>query len=174
MPDKQDGHQAMNIAANTPLSVRNYDYDTRRYASSISSSSSSSRSITPTFESCPIVYDQQQEIDGSPAEPDEFILTVLKKPQDRIFLLSLERDFELFLNDPKPPIRLPDLVEQEQLPADAMPQIKIMRRTPLSNSPRTARTANAQERKTMTLEERKVAYEKARARIFQDLEKPSE
>ncbi|KAF7732595.1 hypothetical protein EC973_003342 [Apophysomyces ossiformis] len=224
MPETQDGHPAMNIAPNTPLLLRNYDYDTRRYASSISSSSSSSRSITPTFESRPTLYDpqqQHQDIDSSQAEPDEFILTVLKKPQDRIFLLSLERDLESFINNPKqyrldlppmnsyqrlmvhkvapyfklnhyhdparkavflcknqytqlPPVRLPDLVEQEQNPADTMPQFKIMRRALPSHSPHTNRTSRTQERKTMTLEERKAAYEEARARIFQDLEKSSD
>ncbi|KAI8138934.1 single-stranded nucleic acid binding R3H [Fennellomyces sp. T-0311] len=46
------------------------------------------------------LYDPQQQ----PAEPhtntlDTFILTLLKKPQERIFLLKLEKDLEAFINN---------------------------------------------------------------------------
>ncbi|KAI7863133.1 single-stranded nucleic acid binding R3H [Spinellus fusiger] len=33
------------------------------------------------------------------SEPDEFILALLKKPQERIFLLKLENDLEGFINN---------------------------------------------------------------------------
>lgn len=34
-----------------------------------------------------------------PTEPDEFILDLLKKPQERLFLLKLELDLEKFIKD---------------------------------------------------------------------------
>ncbi|EIE82770.1 hypothetical protein RO3G_07475 [Rhizopus delemar RA 99-880] len=34
-----------------------------------------------------------------PTEPDEFILDLLKKPQERLFLLKLELDLEEFIKD---------------------------------------------------------------------------
>lgn len=61
------------------------------------------------------------------------------------------------------------------LVSNSAPQFKIMRREPGSSgsSPRSANNANDSEeqakldRKNMTYEERKTAYEEARARIFQ-------
>ncbi|KAG0750062.1 hypothetical protein G6F16_001784 [Rhizopus arrhizus] len=168
-----------------------------------------------------------------PNEPDEFILDLLKKPQERLFLLKLELEFETFIKDKQrfrldfpsmnsyqrlmihrlapyyklnhfhdgmrkgvyvcktditelPEIRLLNIdvsektEEQQTQPAPMpAPQFKIMRRSAGSGSisPRSASSAgedqsknNAIDRKNMTLEERKTAYEEARARIFQGLE----
>lgn len=59
------------------------------------------------------------------------------------------------------------------LAAQPTPQFKIMRRS--AGSSPSSRNSNADDsskegRKNMTFEERKTAYEEARARIFQDLE----
>ncbi|CAO3664616.1 unnamed protein product [Rhizopus microsporus] len=166
-----------------------------------------------------------------PTEPDEFILDLLKKPQERLFLLKLELEFEAFIKDKQrfrldfpsmnsyqrlmihklapyyklnhfhdamrkgvyvcktfitelPAVRLLDISnsnsepEKEQTSQGPAPQFKIMRRTTGSGSvsPRSPLSAgeeqakNMIDRKNMTLEERKTAYEEARARIFQDLE----
>ncbi|CEI91258.1 hypothetical protein RMCBS344292_05555 [Rhizopus microsporus] len=83
-----------------------------------------------------------------------------------------------------PAVRLLDISngnsepEKEQTSQGPAPQFKIMRRTTGSGSvsPRSPLSAgeeqakNMIDRKNMTLEERKTAYEEARARIFQDLE----
>ncbi|KAI8378923.1 single-stranded nucleic acid binding R3H [Blakeslea trispora] len=34
-----------------------------------------------------------------PTEPDQFIIDLLKKPQERLFLLKLELEFEAFIKD---------------------------------------------------------------------------
>lgn len=34
-----------------------------------------------------------------PTEPDEFIIDLLKKPQERLFLLKLELELEVFIKD---------------------------------------------------------------------------
>lgn len=86
----------------------------------------------------------------------------------------------------RPEVRLLNIdvsekTEEQQAQPTPMPapQFKIMRRSAGSGSisPRSASSAgedqsknNAIDRKNMTLEERKTAYEEARARIFQGLE----
>ncbi|KAG0168307.1 R3H domain-containing protein 1 [Apophysomyces sp. BC1034] len=147
-------------------------------------------------------------------ELDEFILGLLKKPQERIFLLKLEQDLEAFINnyqlyrldlpqmnsyqrlmvhkvapyfklshfyDPNrqsvflcknpytelPSVRFPDLVEQDQ-ESEETPKFRIMRRSPLPHAHGAKRLAQ-EDRKPMTYEERKAAYEEARARIFCDV-----
>ncbi|KAI7898599.1 single-stranded nucleic acid binding R3H [Cokeromyces recurvatus] len=178
-------------------------------------------------------------------EPDEFIIDLLKKPQERLFLLKLELELEAFIKDEKrfrldlpnmnsyqrlmvhrlapyyklnhyhnpmlkgvyvcktyqtelPSIRLPDIQlenynKNENIESsinedisnnsnnnnnnnltDAPPQFKIMRRSAESSSP-ASRSSNSDDqpkadRKILTYEERKTAYEEARARIFQGLE----
>lgn len=58
---------------------------------------------------------------------------------------------------------------------DPPPQFKIMRRSAGSSSPSSRASGNDDQsktdRKNMTYEERKTAYEEARARIFQNMEK---
>ncbi|KAI8364860.1 single-stranded nucleic acid binding R3H [Choanephora cucurbitarum] len=164
-----------------------------------------------------------------PTEPDQFIIDLLKKPQERLFLLKLELEFEGFIKDSSklrldlpnmnsyqrlmvhklapyyklnhyhnamrkgvyvckttitelPSIRLLDIDTNPETEADKpnandpQPQFKIMRRSAGSNSPSSRNSSNTGEdsfkadRKNMTLEERRTAYEEARARIFQDLE----
>jgi hypothetical protein len=60
----------------------------------------------------------------------------------------------------------PKKEEQETTP----PQFKIMRRS-AGSSPNSRNSGQDQkaDRKNLTLEERKTAYEEARARIFQDM-----
>ncbi|KAI8091372.1 single-stranded nucleic acid binding R3H [Gilbertella persicaria] len=163
----------------------------------------------------------------APTEPDEFITDLLKKPQERLFLLKLELEFEAFIKDERrlrldlpnmnsyqrlmvhklapyyklnhyhdamrkgvyvckttltelPSVRLPDITDEQvstkPITNDPPPQFKIMRRSAGSSSPssRASSTTNEEQakldRKNMTLEERKTAYEEARARIFQDLD----
>ncbi|CAO3664356.1 unnamed protein product [Rhizopus stolonifer] len=165
-----------------------------------------------------------------PTEPDEFIIDLLKKPQERLFLLKLELEFEGLIKDKQrfrldfpdmnsyqrlmihklapyyklnhfhdgsrkgvyvcktvitelPTVRLQNVNlsgETEEKPqSTSMPvrQFKIMRRSDgASNS--SSRSSGDEDqtkngvidRKNMTLEERKSAYEEARARIFQSLE----
>ncbi|KAG0173782.1 hypothetical protein DFQ29_007759 [Apophysomyces sp. BC1021] len=100
-------------------------------------------------------------------ELDEFILGLLKKPQERIFLLKLEQDLEAFINNYQPSVRFPDLVEQDQ-ESEETPKFRIMRRSPLPHAHGAKRLAQ-EDRKPMTYEERKAAYEEARARIFCDV-----
>lgn len=184
-----------------------------------------------------------------PTEPDEFIVDLLRKPQERLFLLKLELELEAFIKEKEklrldlpcmnsyqrlmvhklapyyklnhyhdamrkavyvcrtfitelPTVRLQD-VRLDDINNDASnrenndsnssnsnsgqqgedsnssstaqptPQFKIMRRSAGSSpSSRNATTEDASKetRKNMTFEERKTAYEEARARIFQDLE----
>ncbi|KAF7728665.1 R3H domain-containing protein 1 [Apophysomyces ossiformis] len=167
------------------------------------------RSSTPT---------QNQNEPSLTNELDEFILGLLKKPQERIFLLKLEQDLEAFINnyqlfrldlpqmnsyqrlmvhkvapyfklshfyDPVrrsvflcknqytelPSIRFPDLVEQD-LEKEEAPKFKIMRRSPLPHAHTSKRTV-PQDKKPKTYEERKAAYEEARARIFCGMESQS-
>ncbi|KAI9274178.1 single-stranded nucleic acid binding R3H [Sporodiniella umbellata] len=158
-------------------------------------------------------------------ELDPFIFDLLKKPQERLFLLKVELEIEEFIKNTErfrlgfpstnsyqrlmihrlapyyklnhfhdglrkgvyvcktdstqmPETRLTnvDISEKtEESPSNPtiQPQFKIMRRSTGSGSvsPRsTEDSKNNTERKNMTLEERKTAYEEARARIFQGIE----
>ncbi|KAG2211163.1 hypothetical protein INT47_006282 [Mucor saturninus] len=188
-----------------------------------------------------------------PTEPDEFIIDLLRKPQQRLFLLKLELEIEAFIKDEQklrldlpgmnsyqrlivhklapyyklnhyhdamrkavyvcktfitelPKVRLPDVRLDEHDETESLssatatttaatassqngdphateesshkneetpPQFKIMRRSEGSSpSSRNSNTEDAskESRKNMTFEERKTAYEEARARIFQNLE----
>ncbi|KAG1458396.1 hypothetical protein G6F56_006405 [Rhizopus delemar] len=81
-------------------------------------------------------------------------------PEIRLLNIDVSEKTEEPLQNPTPP-----------------PQFKIMRRSTGSGSvsPRsTDDSKNNTERKNMTLEERKTAYEEARARIFQGVEEKSQ
>lgn len=162
---------------------------------------------------------------------DAVILAALRKPQDRIFLLKLDLEFESFINNPQrvrldfpqmnsyhrlivhrvatyfklthlfdpvrrsiylcknvsteiPVVRFSDLIEKEEEPITTAPKFQIMRRLSSGRGHRkgdispadsnlSGDSKSALDRKQMTLEERKVAYEEARARIFQDFESNS-
>ncbi|KAF1801185.1 single-stranded nucleic acid binding R3H [Mucor lusitanicus] len=175
-----------------------------------------------------------------PTEPDEFIVDLLRKPQERLFLLKLELELEAFIKDEQklrldlpgmnsyqrlmvhrlapyyklnhyhdamrkavyvcktfttalPSVRLPDIqldksesnddnddnssnsTSNAAASNDPPPQFKIMRRSAGSSSPSSRTSTNDDQsktdRKNMTYEERKTAYEEARARIFQNMEK---
>ncbi|RUO96624.1 hypothetical protein BC936DRAFT_141724 [Jimgerdemannia flammicorona] len=75
-----------------------------------------------------------------------------------------------------PAVRFTDLIEAEEEDAQETPKIKIMRRSPTQSPGRFGNNGDGGDkgeidRSKMTLEERQVAYEEARKRIFQDLEK---
>lgn len=203
-------------------------------------SSSSSMGQPSTFPPPPPYLQQQQQqlmADDSEFsdELDPFIVDVLKKQQERIFLLKLEKELEAFISNPQlyrldlpqmnsyqrllvhkvapyfklshfyepmrksvtlcknPKTAIPEtsfaqLVEPEtKEQPDSAPKFKIMRRrsqdkssngngprgrhSPMSSSSSgTATSKDGVDRKNMTYEERKAAYEEARARIFKDLE----
>ncbi|CAM0141518.1 hypothetical protein VKS41_003766 [Umbelopsis sp. WA50703] len=161
---------------------------------------------------------------------DAVILAALRKPQDRMFLLKLDLEFENFINNPArvrldfpqmnsyqrlivhrvatyfklthlfdpvrrsiylcknvsteiPAVRFADLVEKEEEPAST-PKFQIMQRASSdrghrkgdvspADSNQSSDGKNGLSRKQMTLEQRQVAYEEARARIFQDFESNS-
>ncbi|KAG0736621.1 hypothetical protein G6F57_001756 [Rhizopus arrhizus] len=217
------------------MSYNNYQYDNNH-----SQQQTSSHFALNNYNQCDIYYPsiltpalQPFNDPIVPTEPDEFILDLLKKPQERLFLLKLELDIEEFIKDKRrfrldfpnmnsyqrlmihklasyyklnhfhdgltrgvyvcktvitefPLVRLLDIdmsektEGREQPNSSSMPQFKIMRRStgPGSTSSRSSSSAGEDkskngtaDRKNMTLEERQTAYEKARARIFQDLEK---
>ncbi|KAG2178075.1 hypothetical protein INT43_003328 [Umbelopsis isabellina] len=170
--------------------------------------------------------DDKQDVEemANPAL-DAVILAALRKPQDRMFLLKLDLEFENFINNPArvrldfpqmnsyqrlivhrvatyfklthlfdpvrrsiylcknvstevPSVRFADLVEKEEEPVST-PKFQIMQRATSDRGHRKGDVSpgdgnlssdgkNALNRKQMTLEERQVAYEEARARIFQD------
>lgn len=62
--------------------------------------------------------------------------------------------------------------EENATNSQPAPQFKIMRRSAASSPSRSSSNddSSKEARKNMTLEERKTAYEEARARIFQNLE----
>jgi hypothetical protein len=83
-----------------------------------------------------------------------------------------------------PVVRFADLIEKEEEPVITTPKFQIMRRLSSGRKHRngdispadsnlSSDSKSALDRKQMTLEERKVAYEEARARIFQDFESNS-
>ncbi|KAH8550024.1 hypothetical protein BGW37DRAFT_521758 [Umbelopsis sp. PMI_123] len=177
------------------------------------------------------INEQQSVVEMVNPALDAVILAALRKPQDRIFLLKLDLEFESFINNPQrvrldfpqmnsyqrlivhrvatyfklthlfdpvrrsiylcknvsteiPAIRFADLIEKEEEPVTNTPKFKIMRRLSSSRGHRkgdvspaesnqSSDSKSALDRKQMTLEERKVAYEEARARIFQDFESNS-
>ncbi|KAI8581518.1 hypothetical protein K450DRAFT_231688 [Umbelopsis ramanniana AG] len=175
--------------------------------------------------------EQQSGVEMVNPALDAVILAALRKPQDRIFLLKLDLEFENFINNPQrvrldfpqmnsyqrlivhrvatyfklthlfdpvrrsiylcknvsteiPVVRFSDLIEKEEEPITTAPKFQIMRRLSSgrghrkgdvspSDSNLSSDSKSALDRKQMTLEERKVAYEEARARIFQDFESNS-
>ncbi|GAB5586586.1 hypothetical protein Unana1_01486 [Umbelopsis nana] len=175
--------------------------------------------------------EQQSVVEMANPALDAVILAALRKPQDRLFLLKLDLEFESFINNPQrvrldfpqmnsyqrlivhrvatyfklthlfdpvrrsiylcknvsteiPAVRFADLIEREEEPVVSTPKFQIMRRLSSdrghrkgdvspADSNQSSDSKSAMDRKQMTLEERKVAYEEARARIFQDFESNS-
>ncbi|CAG8784665.1 17778_t:CDS:2, partial [Racocetra fulgida] len=102
---------------------------------------------------------------------DGFLLAALKNPKDRLFLLKLDREME------RPILRFSDLLEQEEEKPEK--SVKIMRRQQINAQSQLRSTGDSDsnsegERKILTIEEREAAYQKARARIFKDLEQKNE
>ncbi|CAG8630750.1 3222_t:CDS:2, partial [Acaulospora morrowiae] len=128
---------------------------------------------------------------------DGFLLAALKNPKDRLFLLKLDREMERFINDKNhtrlefPPMnsyqrlivhrvaqyfKLSHVVDNSGKAEEEKPEksVKIMRRQQIDPQ-KTRSTGDSDsnsegERKILTIEEREAAYQKARARIFKDLE----
>ncbi|KAI8059567.1 single-stranded nucleic acid binding R3H [Gongronella butleri] len=164
--------------------------------------------------------DSYQELKG-PAELDPFIVELLGKPTERLFLLKIEQELQQFIHNNRlyrldlPPMnsyqrlmvhkvapyfrlshffdssrqllflcktpytsmpssRFSELVkspdDSDSACAESPGQFKIMKRDPAAaqrQQLQQQQQVNA-EKKVLTLEERRLAYEQARARIFND------
>ncbi|KAI8328102.1 single-stranded nucleic acid binding R3H [Chlamydoabsidia padenii] len=227
-PSNESGSNSPNFLKRLDKSGRFTDPDLPTTLTPMLSSANTHTPVSEHAKNKLVDSESSDDVTHKDVELDEFIVTLLSKPSERMFLLKLEQDLTHFIRnyqmyrldlpqmnsyqrlmvhkvapyfhlshffDPlrqsiflckNPHTKVPttgfmDLVRSPEDINSQQGAFKIMKRAPLSsqhqyrkhhshNSNNNQELSIEERKKAMTFEERKMAYEEARARIFSDLE----